>query len=208
MNIHISKNGQSLGQFSLADINRMLLSGQISSEDMAWHEGLSSWVSVGSVPGVDIYRAVVPQQLPSAGKTIRRGRNPFLWFWFSLQNYTSFAGRARRREWWSFWFLHNIPYIPLILVSAAIDSSPEVEMTEAQALAFFPIVAFTIVYALAMIVPFLALTTRRMHDIGLSAWWWIAICVPCAGGLVMTVFALIPGESGPNRFGSPSETKR
>jgi len=52
MNIHISKNGQSLGQFSLADINRMLHSGQISPEDMAWQEGMPQWVPVRSIPGV------------------------------------------------------------------------------------------------------------------------------------------------------------
>jgi len=203
MKIHINKNGQNLGEYPLPEINRMLQSGQISSGDLAWHQGLPNWVPVGSIPGVGAYPSAVPPQLPSAGKPARKGGNPFLWFWFSLQNYAAFAGRARRREWWSFWFLHNIPYFPLIFVSAAIDSSPGAEMTEAQALAFFPVLAFSIAYALAMTVPFLALTTRRMHDIGLSAWWWIALCVPCAGGLVMTIFALIPGDPRPNRFGAP-----
>jgi hypothetical protein len=52
MNIHISRNGQSMGQFSLADINRMLQSGQISSNDLAWQEGMPQWVPVRSIPGV------------------------------------------------------------------------------------------------------------------------------------------------------------
>lgn len=52
MNIHISKNGQSLGQFALADVNRMLQSGQISPNDLAWQEGMPQWVPVRSIPGV------------------------------------------------------------------------------------------------------------------------------------------------------------
>jgi len=52
MNIHISKGGQSLGQFTLAEVNRMLGSGQISANDLAWQEGMPDWVPVSSIPGV------------------------------------------------------------------------------------------------------------------------------------------------------------
>ena len=52
MNIHISRNGQSLGQFPLAEVNCMLQGGQISPEDLAWQEGMPQWVPVRSIPGV------------------------------------------------------------------------------------------------------------------------------------------------------------
>jgi hypothetical protein len=52
MKIHITKNGQSLGQFSLADVNQMLESGEISANDLAWQEGMAQWVPVCSLPGV------------------------------------------------------------------------------------------------------------------------------------------------------------
>ncbi len=60
MNIHISKNGQNLGQFSLADINRMLQSGQISPNDLAWQEGMPQWVPVRSIPGVTTIAPPLP----------------------------------------------------------------------------------------------------------------------------------------------------
>jgi hypothetical protein len=34
MKIHISKNGQNIGQFLLVEVNRMLQSGQISADDL------------------------------------------------------------------------------------------------------------------------------------------------------------------------------
>jgi hypothetical protein len=51
MRIHISKNGQNIGQFELAEVNRMLQSGQISPSDLAWQEGMQEWMQVGRFPG-------------------------------------------------------------------------------------------------------------------------------------------------------------
>jgi uncharacterized membrane protein YhaH (DUF805 family) len=51
--------------------------------------------------------------------------------------------------------------------------------------------------------PFISVTTRRLHDIGLSAWWLLAIFIPLAGGIFMTVCALIHGNAGSNRYGQP-----
>ena len=46
MKIHISKNGQNIGQFELSEVNRMLQTGQISSNDLAWHLGMEGWVTL------------------------------------------------------------------------------------------------------------------------------------------------------------------
>lgn len=52
MKIHISKNGQNIGQFELSEVNRMLQTGQISSNDLAWQDGMQEWMPVRSIPGV------------------------------------------------------------------------------------------------------------------------------------------------------------
>ena len=69
MNIHISKNGQSLGQFTLADINLMLQSGQISPDDLAWQEGMPQWMPVRSIPGVIVGASPNPNPQASYSST-------------------------------------------------------------------------------------------------------------------------------------------
>lgn len=59
MQIHIARNGQRLGPYSVEDANTYLKSGALSPFDLAWYEGLSSWVPLRNVPGV-----IGPPQLP------------------------------------------------------------------------------------------------------------------------------------------------
>jgi hypothetical protein len=64
MKIHISKNGQNIGQFELSEVNRMLQSGQISSNDLAWQEGMANWIPVGTMPGLNASVPPIPGSNP------------------------------------------------------------------------------------------------------------------------------------------------
>jgi uncharacterized membrane protein YhaH (DUF805 family) len=55
-------------------------------------------------------------------------------------------------------------------------------------------------YLLAAFLPTLAVSVRRLQDIGLSGWWYLIVLVPL-GGLVLTVLAIIDSQDGTNRFG-------
>ncbi|VEF37209.1 integral membrane protein [Stenotrophomonas maltophilia] len=52
---------------------------------------------------------------------------------------------------------------------------------------------------LAIIVPMIAVTVRRLHDTDRSGWWYLLMLVPIVG-LVVLVFLLLPGTPGNNRF--------
>jgi hypothetical protein len=52
--IHISKDGNKIGIFTLDEINRMLVSGEISPEDMAWHEDMEDWEEIKNLNGIKI----------------------------------------------------------------------------------------------------------------------------------------------------------
>lgn len=59
-----------------------------------------------------------------------------------------------------------------------------------------------IVIGLAMIWANFCLSSRRLHDIGRSAWWYMLLFVPLIGGAVLFVLCLFfPGTQGANRFG-------
>ena len=52
MQIHIARNGQPMGPFSLEEINRQLAAGTLSLSDQAWYEGAAGWAPLSTVPGV------------------------------------------------------------------------------------------------------------------------------------------------------------
>lgn len=52
MQIHIARNGQRMGPFSLEEINRQLAAGTLNPADQAWYEGATGWVPLSTVPGV------------------------------------------------------------------------------------------------------------------------------------------------------------
>jgi len=54
MNIHINKNGQKLGPFSLEEVNKKIKEGLLNSSDLAWQEGLPDWLPLSRIEGIEI----------------------------------------------------------------------------------------------------------------------------------------------------------
>ena len=64
---------------------------------------------------------------------------------------------------------------------------------------FFGTIAF-----LGLIIPNLAVTVRRLHDLGYSGWFIVLVFVPCLGsiiGIVILVFMVVEGQSQINNYG-------
>jgi uncharacterized membrane protein YhaH (DUF805 family) len=59
----------------------------------------------------------------------------------------------------------------------------------------------SVIYGLAILIPSLAVSVRRLHDIDRSGWWILIALVPLIGGIVLVVFALLEGTAGDNRYG-------
>jgi uncharacterized membrane protein YhaH (DUF805 family) len=60
--------------------------------------------------------------------------------------------------------------------------------------------AVVLLGALALIIPSLAVTVRRLHDAGHSGWWWLITFIPF-GGIVLLIFALQDSQPGDNQWG-------
>lgn len=52
MQIHINRDGQNFGPYSLDEVRQYLASGNIVVTDLAWYEGAPGWMPLGQVPGV------------------------------------------------------------------------------------------------------------------------------------------------------------
>ena len=63
-----------------------------------------------------------------------------------------------------------------------------------------------LIYALAVLVPGLAVTIRRLHDIGKSGWWVLIALVPIIGPIWLLVLCVLDGQPGANPWGmNPKE---
>ncbi|MEM6439030.1 MAG: DUF805 domain-containing protein [Pseudomonadota bacterium] len=57
--------------------------------------------------------------------------------------------------------------------------------------------------ALALAAPTVAVATRRLHDVGRSAWWLLLAFVPVVGVLALLYVFLQPGDRNRNAYGPP-----
>lgn len=105
--------------------------------------------------------------------------------------YAVFRGRSTRREYWCFAIVALAVLFGAVCLGSALDGPGSKNGT----------VTLFVVVGLALLSPGLALKARRLHDIGLSAWWMLAACVPLVGGVIDLFFGLKPGDTGENRFG-------
>ncbi|MES3030408.1 MAG: DUF805 domain-containing protein [Pseudomonadota bacterium] len=123
-----------------------------------------------------------------------------------IRKYADFSGRARRKEFWLFALLVLLIEIVFMALLSAVGgqdllmgypASANVPMNGAVmavALAHFAVM-------LALLVPSLAVTFRRLHDTNRKGWWILISFIPLIGALVLFVFYLLDGTPGANRFG-------
>ena len=100
-----------------------------------------------------------------------------------LSQYAGFTGRARRSEYW-FW---TLAVVIGAIVAIIIDSIIGINL-------------FYIVFALAVLVPGVAVGVRRLHDISKSGWWILLSLIPLIGSIVLIIWFV--GDSHPdNEYG-------
>lgn len=69
MQIHVARNGQQSGPFSLEEVNRQLAAGTISPTDLAWYEGAPAWMPLADAPGVIVAAPSTSAAVPTPGPT-------------------------------------------------------------------------------------------------------------------------------------------
>lgn len=146
----------------------------------------------------------------SSAPPSRFGRSPVaepvrstgLWGYFVgglTTNYARFGGRARRKECWGFYLFWLVAVALLALAGTVVDTLiGNMDMDPPRMIATMVLPGL---FVLATIVPGVAVTVRRIHDLGLSGWLYLLILVPSVGGLIIFVFALIPSQKHENKWG-------
>lgn len=114
-----------------------------------------------------------------------------------LKKYADFQGRARRMEYWMFALGEIILFCVLTGLIAATGGYND-EGPSALSTVFWAIYGIA---ALALIIPGIAVSVRRLHDTNRSGWWIFISLVPLIGGIWYFVLTVLDGTPGPNRFG-------
>ncbi len=113
------------------------------------------------------------------------------WYIRVLKKYADFSGRARRKEYWMFVLINTIISIGMGVIDGFLGTYS----------AESGIGLFGTLYGLAVLLPSLAVTVRRLHDTNRSGWWLLILLIPLIGWAVILVFMIIDGTPGDNRFG-------
>ncbi|WP_405973448.1 DUF805 domain-containing protein [Streptomyces sp. NBC_00988] len=114
------------------------------------------------------------------------------WFIEALKKYAVFSGRARRKEYWQFGLFSGIIALVLVILAVVTKSS-----------ALFALVGL---FYLAILLPGLGVSVRRLHDVGRSGWWLFFYIVPIAGPITLLVFNCTDSAPGVNAYGpNPKE---
>ncbi|HEX6377225.1 MAG TPA: DUF805 domain-containing protein [Allosphingosinicella sp.] len=122
------------------------------------------------------------------------------WMFLPLKRYAEFSGRSRRMEYWMFQLFMFLVYIALMLLmmilgGGALMSGGDPGAIAAAGGAAMIVLALYGLFALAMFIPSLAVTVRRLHDTNRSGWWILA---PLAGYVVMAVGGAMAAGSPDN----------
>lgn len=90
--------------------------------------------------------------------------------------YADFKGCASRSEFWWWALFSLVVYLVLSFISSKL----------------------ALVFSLATLLPYLAVTARRLHDTDRSGWWQLIALIPLVGWIIVLVWCAQEGKS--NRF--------
>ena len=114
-----------------------------------------------------------------------------------FKNYAEFTGRSTRPDYWWVWlgnFILSIPfwiiYFYTVFLSAVMDSIDD-SVSEATFMVFGLVVIIYAVFFLAILVPTLALSVRRLRDAGFH-WAFIFLRFAPMGGIALMILHAMP----------------
>lgn len=105
------------------------------------------------------------------------------------QKYAQFTGRASRKE---FGYYALVNFV-LVLIAGILDSI------------ISSIIGFSflgLLLILALILPTIAISVRRLHDLGLTGWLYLVMIIPCVNFAFLIYLLVAPGQPKDNQYGT------
>ena len=124
------------------------------------------------------------------------------WFLKCLKQYADFSGRARRREYWFFQLFNLIFFIVIVLGLGLIANALGANDSITPEFGLITIIGLLIIlYVLALTIPSIAVTIRRLHDTGNSGWMLFISLIPLIGPIWLFILYVKNSQPGENKWG-------
>ena len=124
------------------------------------------------------------------------------WFLKCLKQYADFSGRARRREYWFFQLFNLIFFIVIVLGLGLIANALGANDSISPEFGLNTIIGLLIIfYVLALTIPSIAVTIRRLHDTGNSGWMLFISLIPLIGPIWLFILYVKNSQLGENKWG-------
>ena len=115
------------------------------------------------------------------------------WYIQVLKNYAVYSGRARRKEIWYFVLISYIISTVLWWIDSLIGTY--------QIDNLWTIYLLFSLYGLAVLLPSIGVSIRRLHDTDRSGWWIFIGLIPLIGAIILLVFFVTDSQPGTNQYG-------
>lgn len=203
MKYYLNTNGQQSGPFELSEL---LING-LTPQSYVWNETMTNWAPAMQVPEVAALLQQPQQAPPAFGQQPPippqpEPQQPQYGYQQQQQQYgyqqqpqygypqqpksmdfgeaikvcfnkfANFEGRARRSEYW--WFMLFVNLVSIVTCGFA---------------------------SIVFLVPTIAVTARRLHDIGRSGWWQLISFIPLAGAILLLIWTVQDSAPGTNEYG-------
>lgn len=113
------------------------------------------------------------------------------WYIDVIKKYAVFKGRARRKEYWYFSLFNILIILALIFIDAltgTLDADTGYGLLSG-------------LYTLAVFLPSVAVSIRRLHDTDRSGWWLLIALIPLIGAITLLIFFASDSQSDENEYG-------
>jgi uncharacterized membrane protein YhaH (DUF805 family) len=114
------------------------------------------------------------------------------WYMDVLKNYAGFTGRARAREYWSFYLINIVIFFALLGLDhlfLSVDAETGLGLLSG-------------LYGVGTLLPSIAVAVRRLHDTGRHGGWLLVGLVPVVGGAVLLYLLTRDSQGGSNSYGA------
>lgn len=119
------------------------------------------------------------------------------WYIKCFKQYADFRGRARREEYWNFVLFNIIISLTLTFISFILGlTNPDTYRDPLSSL-----------YSLIAFVPGLAVSVRRLHDIGKSGWYILLVLIPILGWIALIYLHFKDGDPYTNEYGEDPKNR-
>jgi uncharacterized membrane protein YhaH (DUF805 family) len=184
------------GPYPASQVRALVDAGTLDDQTLFWTAGMANWVPLRETPFASRTSpppfSGLPPALQPASATMDDGPRP-LGFTDAIslcfRKYVTFSGRAGRSEFWYFMlFIFVAGVVATILDLTSFGGQND-------------IMPINTIFTLAVILPELSVSVRRLHDTDRSGWWVLISLIPLIGIITLIVFCCQKGTQGRNRFG-------